>query len=162
MLWRAAIAHGGRSKSRPIEALEEPGRARGAGAFCLELDPQLSIVGDDEEARRRADTGGGSRLIDQAQDRLIGRPPSRVADDEPGRDPLAAEAGFWWAIEHELDTGRRGDDGPQPADQGGLRGRAASAGERVEQVRPVDDQSIGAGQRIAWLGHEGIVRWRAP
>jgi hypothetical protein len=81
-----------------------------------------------------------------------------MADDEPGRDPLVAEAGFGWAIEHELDAGRRRDGGPQSADQGGLRGRAGAAGERVEQVRPVDDQSIGAGQRIAWLGHEGIVR----
>ena len=135
---------------RPIESVEEPGRARRASALRLELDAELAVVGDDEEARRGAGTGGGPRLIDQAEDRLVGGPPSRVADDEPGRDPLAAEAGFGWAIEHELDTGRRGDGGPQSADQGGLWGRAASPGERVEQVRPVDDESIGAGQRIAW------------
>jgi hypothetical protein len=113
------------------------------------LDAELAVVGDDEEAGSRAGTGGRSRLIDQAEDRLVGRPSSRVADDEPGCDPLAAKAGFGWAIEHELDTGRRGDDGPQSADQGGLGCGAASAGERVEQVRPVDDQSIGAEKRIA-------------
>ena len=59
------------------------------------------------------------------------------------------------AVEHELDPGRRRDHAPQPADEGrGRRGpqRARPTAEGVQEVRPVDDQTVRPGERVGAAG----------
>jgi hypothetical protein len=115
---------------RSIETAEQPGRARRPGAFCVKRRPEGAVVGDDEEACDAGRSGRSPRLIDQAQDEVIGGAPSRMADDQPGCDPLAAEAGVGRAIEHELDTDVSRDRATQPTDQRGRRNLTARPGER--------------------------------
>jgi hypothetical protein len=109
----------------------------------MERSPELAIVGDDEEAGCTAGTGGRPRLVDQPEQDVVGRSASGVADDESRGDTLAAKAGLRRAVEHELDPDRRRDCRSEATDQRGLRGRTGSTGERVKQVRSIDDQPIG-------------------
>jgi 4-nitrophenyl phosphatase len=81
-----------------------------------------------------------------------------MADDQPCSDALAAEADIGWAVEDELDPDGRRDRRSEPADQGRRRGGPAATGEGMEQVRAVDQESIGLGERVARRSHPGSVR----
>ena len=77
-----------------------------------------------------------------------------VAHGQPGRDPLVAEAALGRAVEDELDGGRGRDHAAQPTDERRRRRRARRPRQGVEQVRPVDEQAPGRGERVAvGLGH---------
>ena len=54
------------------------------------------------------------------------------------------------------------DRATQPTDQRRGRHLIATAGERGQEVRAVDDQSIGRGERVAGRCHRRIVRARTP
>ena len=105
----------------------------------------------------------GPRLVHERQQHLVGGAPAGVADDQPRRDALAAHARVGRAVEHELDADGRRDDRPQPPDQGGLRRGAGLARQGVEEIRPVDQQPVGAGQRVARKRrHHAILRAARP
>ena len=64
-------------------------------------------------------------VLDHGEDDVVRGPPAAVADDDPGRDPLVAQAAFGRPVEDQLD-GRGGRDrATQPADQRGGRRRAS-------------------------------------
>jgi 4-nitrophenyl phosphatase len=128
----------------------------------MERRAERAVVGDDEQAGDSAGSGRGPGLIDQAQDQVVGGAPSRMADDEPGRDPLAAEAGVGRPVEHELDADVCRDRATQPTDQRRGRHLVTTPSERGQEVRTVDDQSIGGGERVAGRCHRRIVRARTP
>ena len=88
------------------------------------------------------------------EDDVVGGPAAAVADDDPGRDALVAQATFGRPVEDELD-GRGGRDRTtQPADQRGGRRRGRGLRQRVQQVRPVDQQAARGGERVpVGLGH---------
>jgi hypothetical protein len=96
--------------------------------------PEVAVVRDDEQSRRSRRTGDRSRLIDKVHEDLVGRAAPGVADDEPGRDPLAAQPGLRRTVEDELDPDLGRDRRPEATDQGGLRRWTCSAREGVEQV----------------------------
>ena len=153
----AGAARCGRSRrpsSQAVPAVRAP--------FAWSAVPERAVVGDDEEAGDSAGPGRGPGLIDQAQDQVVGGAPSRMADDQPGRDPLAAEARVGRPVEHELDADVCRDRATQPTDQRRRRHLIATAGERGQEVRAVDDQSIGGGERVARRCHRRIVRARTP
>ena len=115
----------------------------------------LSLV---DETRATAGAAANQREQD-----LVGAAPAGVADDQPGRDALAAHARVGRAVEHELDADGGRDDRPQPTDQRGLRRRAGLARQRVEEVRAVDQEPVGAGQRVAGeRRHHAILRVVRP
>ncbi len=145
-----------------IEAAEQPGRARRPGAFRVQRRPQRAVVGDDEEAPDAGGSGRGPRLIGQAQDQVVRGAPPRMADDQPGRDPLPAEARVGRTVEHELDADVRRDGATQPTDQRRGRHLIATASESGQEVRAVDDQSIRGGERVTMMCHRRIVRARTP
>ncbi len=107
------------------------------------------IVADDQQARRRLGTGRLTRLIDQRDEQLVGRTTATMADQQPGRDALTTHPGIRRAVEDELDPDIGRDDRPQDADERRVRCRAGPSADRVEQVRPVDQESIGSVQGIA-------------
>jgi hypothetical protein len=76
-----------------------------------------------------------------------------VANGEASRDPLTTKTDFRRTVEDELDTDRGRDRRPEPTDKRGLRRGTGSAGERVEQVRSIEDQPVGAAERVAGWTH---------
>ena len=77
-----------------------------------------------------------------------------VADRDAGRDALAAQTRFGGAVEDELDGDEGGDRATQPADERGRRCGTGPPRHRVEQVRAVDEQPVGGGERVAvGVGH---------
>ena len=118
------------------------------------------VVADDQQPGRARGPDRGPRLVDEGQQEVVRRPAAGVSDDESGRDPLAAHPALGAAVEDQLDTDGRRHDGPQPTDQRSLwRGRARLAREHVQQIRPVDEQPVRAGQGIAReVRHPDIVR----
>ncbi len=86
-----------------------------------------------------------------------------MAHDQSGRDALAAHAPIRRAVEHQLDADGGRDDRPQPTDQRGLRRGAGLARQGVEEIGAVDQQSVGAGQRVARKRrHHAILRGLRP
>ncbi len=121
------------------------------------------VVADDEQGAGRGRAGHGPGLIHQRQQDFVGAAPAGVADDQPRRDTLAAHTPVGRPIEHELDADGRRDDRPKPADQGGLRRRAGLARQGVEEIRAVDEEPVGARQRVAGEGgHHAILRVVRP
>ncbi len=121
------------------------------------------VVADDEQAGGSGRSDHRAGLIDERQQQVVGRSPAGVADDQAGRDPFAAHPRIGSAVENELDTDRRGDHRAQPADERRLGRRASTFRHRVEQVRAVDEQSIGARQGVGREArHPAIVRVICP
>ncbi len=82
-----------------------------------------------------------------------------MPDDEPRRDALSAHARLGRAVEHQLHADRRRDRGAQTPDERGVWHGTTAAGECRQQVGPVDDETVGGGERIAGRRHgAGIVR----
>ena len=97
-------------------------------------------------------------VVDHREDDLVGRPSTAVADDQPGRDALVPEAALRRPVEDELDRRGGRDRAAEPSDERGRRRgiRPGSGGLRdgVEQVRAVDQQAPGGGERVAvGVGH---------
>lgn len=135
-------------------------RTGGPGTHRLDRRAQLAVVGDDEQTGDRAGSGDCPGLIDETDDQVVGRATTGVSNDQAGRDALAAEAGFRRAIEHELDPDRGWNHRAESTDQRGRRHPLAATGEGGQEIRTVDDQSIGVGQGIARRRHGRIVRAR--
>src|SRR5687768_16218469 len=86
-----------------------------------------------------------------------------MADDQSRRDAFSAHARIRGPVEDQLDADRCRHDRPQPTDQRCLRRRAGLARQGVEQIGAVDEQSIGAGQRVARKRrHRPILRVVRP
>ena len=117
------------------------------------------IVTDDEQGPGRSRTGDRASLIHERQQHVVGSAPASMADDQPGRDPLVTQATFGRSVEDQLDRGRRRDRPAEPADQRcGRCGPGRRRRHRVEQVRAVDQEPPGRGQRIAIALGIGPVR----
>ena len=96
------------------------------------------------------------------EDHVVGGPPAAVADDD-ARPRSARRAGRARAVRRRRARWRwRPGRRPQPADQRGRRRGAGVLRQRVEQVRAVDQQTVGAGQRVRdrACGIDAIVRGR--
>ena len=120
---------------------------------------EIPVVRDDEEGRRPVGPVEQPDVLDHREDDVVGRPAAAVADDDAGRDPLVPEAALGRSVEHELDRGRGRDRAAQPADERGGRRGTRRARQGVEEVRPVDQEAPGCGERVAigpW--HRPIVR----
>src|SRR5688572_11247072 len=86
-----------------------------------------------------------------------------MAHDQSGCDALAAHPPVGRPVEDQLDADGRGDDRPQSTDQRRLRRRAGLARQGVEEIRAVDEQSVGARQRVARKRrHRPILRVVRP
>ena len=157
---RASIPDRRRRQLRPLEPPQQPRGPGCPGAFRPERGPEGVIVADDEQRRRCRCSGDRARLVHERQQHLVRSAPAGMTHDQSGRDPLPAHARVRCAIEpHQLDADRTRDDRPEPADQGRLRRGARLARQGVEQVRPVDEQPVGAGEGIAGKGgHRPILR----
>ncbi len=117
------------------------------------------VVADDEQPGRARRPDRGTRLVDEGEQQLVRRPSTGVPDDEPRRDPFTAHPAVGSAVEHELDADRRRDDRPETPDERRLRRGTRLARERMQQVRAIDEQALGAGQRVAREArHHAIVR----
>jgi hypothetical protein len=112
---------------------------------------EVTVVGDDQDRRGAGRAGGHPCLFDEIDQDLVRGSTSRVANDQSGRDPLAAKAGVRHAVEDELDRDWRRDRPPETTDQRGLRRRAGLAREGVEQVGTVQDQAVRSAERVAGL-----------
>ncbi len=149
----------GEDRRRPIEAVEQPARPGGPGAAGSQARAQPVVVADHEHGPGRLRSRGRAHLVDERHEQLVGRPPAGMADTHARRDALAAHAVLGHPVEDELDLDRGRDRPAQPADERRRRRRPGAPAHGVQQVRPVDEQSIGAGQRVArQAGHARILR----
>lgn len=145
---------------RSIEPTEQPLRPSRSGAHRLDGAAQPAVVGDDEQAGDTTGTGECPGLVDQADDEVVGRAPAGMSNGQSGGDALAPEPGLRGTIEDELDAGGSRDRRAESTDQRGRRHSVATAGECRQQVRAVDDESVGGCQGIARGRHRRIVRAR--
>ena len=130
----------------------------------------MAIVADDEQPIDIARAARHGGVIDQADDHLVAGAPPGMPYRDAGRDPLTAQPGVWRTIEDELDGDPGRDRRPQSTDQRGRWHRpvgTARPSECRQQVRPIDEQPTGVGERIMRAGRgtghgRGIVRGREP
>ena len=107
-----------------------------------------SLTTSSAAGRRRS--GRRPRLVDQREQQLVGACAGRRGGRSARtaiRSPRMPESGAP-SKTSSMPIVRR-DDRPQPTDERGLRRGAGLARQGVEQVRAVDEQSVGAGQRVA-------------
>jgi HAD superfamily hydrolase (TIGR01450 family) len=142
--------HGGRRRAAPADPAAE------LGVVADDEDPGSTTGGRADRRHLGASGPGGPHLRvgrptggldDEADDEVVGGPIEGVVDAQPRADP-SAEAGGGRLVEDEVDGDGGRYDGPQAADERGRRDGSAAATEGVDDVRPVDDEPLDAGQPI--------------
>ena len=115
---------------------------------------QITVVRDHEQRRRAVRAIEHPNVIDDGEDHRICRAPAAVSDYDARCDPLISQAALGRSVKDEFD-GRPGRDRTaESADERGLRGGTLRAGDGVEQVGAVHEETLRGGEWISiGVGH---------
>ena len=142
-----------------VQPAEQPGRAGRPGALEPQGVAQVAVVGDDQEPGGARSAPSIARVSSTSDSSTSSAVRAAAVPDRRSpaaiRSPRSPRSGGPSKTSSMAIGGR--DDAPQPADQR-RRGAAVTAPsrQRVEQVRAVDEQPVGAGRagsQSGGLGH---------